>query len=144
MPSGPVTAPPSGYVAFCKREPEQCAGARDTVSTITLDAYTWRNLELVNTAWNTTIKPEEDAALYGRVDYWTIPKDGYGDCEDYALGKRKSLIDLGLPAPTLRLTIARTHDGTAHTVLVAATDRGDCVLDNLNAAILPWAAVHYT
>ena len=29
-----------------------------------------------------TLKPEEDAAHYGVVDYWTIPKDGYGDCED--------------------------------------------------------------
>ena len=114
------------------------------LSTITLDANTWRTLEQVNTAWNTAIKPEEDAAHYGRVDYWTIPKDGYGDCEDYALGKRKSLVDLGIPVQALRLTIARTGDGTAHTVLVAATDRGDYVLDNLNSAILPWTAVNYT
>ena len=144
MPSGPATAPPSGYIAFCNRDPQQCASANSDVSTITLDANAWRTLEEVNTAWNTAIKPEEDAAHYGRVDYWTIPKDGYGDCEDYALGKRKSLVDLGIPVQALRLTIARTGDGTAHTVLVAATDRGDYVLDNLNSAILPWTAVNYT
>ncbi|MGA7711634.1 MAG: transglutaminase-like cysteine peptidase [Rhizomicrobium sp.] len=144
MPSGPATAPPSGYVDFCNRDPEQCASAPGNLSSITLDANTWRTLEQVNTAWNTAIKPEEDAAHYGRVDYWTIPKDGYGDCEDYALGKRKSLVDLGIPVQALRLTIARTGDGTAHTVLVAATDRGDYVLDNLNSAILPWTAVNYT
>lgn len=144
MPSGPATAPPSGYVAFCNRDPEQCASPSGDVSTVTLDANTWHTLEEVNTAWNTTIKPEEDAAHYGRVDYWTIPKDGYGDCEDYALGKRKSLVDLGMPVQALRLTIARTNDGTAHTVLVAATDRGDYVLDNLNSAVLPWTAVNYT
>ena len=144
MPSGLAVEPPSGYVAFCQREPDQCAKSNNAASDISLSPSAWHLLEQVNTAWNTAIHPEEDAAHYGRVDYWTIPKDGYGDCEDYALAKRKSLRDLGLPIEALRLTIARTKDGTAHTVLVVATDRGDYVLDNLNAAILPWAAAPYT
>jgi predicted transglutaminase-like cysteine proteinase len=134
---------PSGFVAFCSRDPDQCMTANNAASITVLNSDAWRMLGQVNSAWNTGVKPLEDAAHYGRVDYWTIPKDGYGDCEDYALGKRKSLVDLGLPVQALRLTIARTADGTAHTVLVVATDRGDYVLDNLNLAILPWTAVHY-
>jgi predicted transglutaminase-like cysteine proteinase len=144
MPSGLAVEPPSGFVAFCQREPDQCTASKSAVATIKLSPATWHLLEQVNTAWNAAVKPEEDAAHYGRVDYWTIPKDGYGDCEDYALAKRKSLYDLGLPMPALRLTIAHAEGGSAHTVLVVATDRGDYVLDNLNAAILPWAATPYT
>jgi predicted transglutaminase-like cysteine proteinase len=144
MPSGLAVEPPSGFVAFCQREPDQCVTATSAVATVNLAPATWRLLEQVNTAWNTAISPEEDAAHYGRVDYWTIPKDGYGDCEDFALAKRKSLHDFGLPMEALRLTIARTKDGSAHTVLVVATDRGDYVLDNLNASIQPWATTPYT
>jgi predicted transglutaminase-like cysteine proteinase len=142
MPAGAVTAPPSGYVAFCGRDPDQCA-ASDGATAIVLDPAIWHTLDTVNRGWNTAVKPEEDAAHYGQVDYWTIPKDGYGDCEDYALGKRKSLVDMGVPAQALRLAIARTADGTAHTVLIAVTNRGDYVLDNLNSAILPWTATDY-
>jgi len=144
MPFGPPAEPPSGYVAFCSRDPDQCAAPSGGAPVVALDSATWHTMEQVNTAWNAEVKPLEDAAHYGRVDYWTIPRDGYGDCEDYALGKRKSLVDLGLPARALRLTIARTPDGTAHTVLIAATDRGDYVLDNLRSAILPWTATNYT
>jgi len=144
MPSGSAVTPPSGYVAFCGRDPDQCAAPGGDVPVVALDSAVWHTLGQVNTAWNTAVKPLSDSAHYGRVDYWTIPQDGYGDCEDYALGKRKSLVDLGLPAQALRLTIARTSDGTAHTVLVVTTDRGDYVLDNLNPAILPWTAINYT
>jgi predicted transglutaminase-like cysteine proteinase len=97
----------------------------------------------VNLAWNAAVKPMEDAAHYGVVDYWTVPKDGYGDCEDYALGKRQSLIAYGLPAQALSIAVVRTVDGTAHAVLAVATDQGAYVLDNLASAVLPWTTTHY-
>lgn len=144
MAAGMATDAPSGYVAFCERQPDQCeAGNGSEPAVITLDTSTWHLLQQVNTAWNTAIKPMEDAAHYGQVDYWTIPKDGYGDCEDYALGKRMSLLERGLPRGALRLTLAQTPSGEAHTVLIAMTDHGDYVLDNLNAAVLPWQATRY-
>ena len=90
------------------------------------------------------LKPMKDAAHYGVVDYWTIPTDGDGDCEDYALGKRKSLMDFGLPEQAMRIAVVRTADGTAHAVLDVVTTRGDYVLDNLNPAILPWNKTGYT
>jgi len=65
----------------------------------------------------------EDAAHYGRVDYWTIPADGMADCEDCALAKRKALIALGLPHRALRIAIGRLPSGEAHAVLSVSTDR---------------------
>lgn len=144
MPSGPDAEPPSGYVAFCLRDPDQCIGAANAPSQVALSASAWQTLVQVNTAWNTAVKPEDDAAHYGVVDYWTIPKDGYGDCEDYALGKRKSLIDRGFPIEALRIAVARTPEGEAHAVLTVATDHGDYVLDNLQASVVPWADEPYT
>ncbi|HTV30859.1 MAG TPA: transglutaminase-like cysteine peptidase [Xanthobacteraceae bacterium] len=143
MPAGDDVAPPSGFLAFCKRDPGQCATSGAGAAVAHIDPRTWQTLNRVNAAWNGAITPMEDAAHYGVVDYWTIPVDGYGDCEDYALAKRKSLSDFGLPQAALRMAVVRTRGGTAHAVLTVATDRGDYVLDNLNAKVLPWTATGY-
>jgi predicted transglutaminase-like cysteine proteinase len=105
---------------------------------VVLDAATWSKLQQVNMAFNAAIQPEEDAVHYGRVDYWTIPTDGFGDCEDYALAKRKALIEANFSPRALRIAVARSRQGEAHAVLTVATDRGDYVLDNLTNAVLPW------
>jgi len=138
MASNNVTAAPSGYVAFCTRQPAECADAPGSPDVITLDAATWQTLQAINNAFNAAIRPEEDAVHYGRVDYWTIPTDGYGDCEDYALAKRHALIAAKLSPRALRIGIARSAQGEAHAVLTVATDHGDYVLDNMTDAVLPW------
>lgn len=138
MPSGVQTEAPSGYVAFCARQPAECADAPGKPDTVVLDAATWATLQQTNIAFNTAIQPEEDAVHYGRVDYWTIPTDGYGDCEDYALAKRKALIADNLSPRALRIAVALSKQREAHAVLTVATDHGDYVLDNLTNAVLPW------
>ncbi len=143
MPSVGFAAPPSGFVAFCDRDPGQCKSMPNKTAPIALTAKAWQTLNDIDKIWNAAIKPEEDAAHYGQVDYWTIPTDGYGDCEDYALAKRQALIADGFAASDLRLAVARTQDGTAHTVLTVSTDKGDYVLDNLSAAVRPWSATGY-
>ena len=143
MPSGALATPPSGFVAFCDRDPGQCKATPDKTMPIALTAQNWQMLNHIDQSWNTAIKPEEDAAHYGQVDYWTIPTDGYGDCEDYALAKRQALIADGFAASDMRLALARTQDGTAHIVLTVATDKGDYVLDNLTASVRPWSATGY-
>jgi predicted transglutaminase-like cysteine proteinase len=75
---------------------------------------------------------------YGRADYWTIPTDGYGDCEDYALTKRKMLMEHGFSAAALRVAIVVTPNQERHAVLTVVTDKGDYVLDNLKDEVLPW------
>src|SRR5580698_3551224 len=96
MVSGAAVETPSGYVAFCKRDPADCASGEGEPDQVAFTPALWSTLESVNLAINTAIKPMEDEIHYGRSDYWTIPKDGYGDCEDYALAKRKALAEAGL------------------------------------------------
>lgn len=138
MPAGRETDAPSGYLAFCARQPAECTDPPNAPDVVALDASVWSTLEQVNAAYNAAIRPEEDSVHYGRVDYWTIPTDGYGDCEDYALAKRKALIAANLSSRALRIAVARSQQGEAHAVLTVATDHGDYVLDNLTNAVLPW------
>jgi len=138
MPGGSATDAPSGYLAFCARQPAECADPPGASDTVPFNLAMWQTLQQVNTAYNAAIRPQADSVHYGRVDYWTIPTDGYGDCEDYALAKRKALIAANLSPRALRIAVAQSRQGEPHAVLTVATDRGDYVLDNLTDAILPW------
>jgi predicted transglutaminase-like cysteine proteinase len=100
-------------------------------------------LQRVNSSVNDAIWPEEDERHYGRAEFWTIPTDGYGDCEDYALTKRKALIDAGLSASALRIAVVVTPHDARHAVLTVATDRGDFVLDNLRNDVVAWNATGF-
>lgn len=142
MQTGPSTTPPPGFARFCLRWATQCAVTKSP-ATIALQASVWATLNQINDRINATIAPESDAAHYGLVEYWTIPTDGYGDCEDYALAKRRALIAYGLPANALRIATAILPDGGAHTTLIVSTDRGAYVLDNLRRNILPWTDTGY-
>ena len=134
---------PSGYVAFCLRNSDQCDLPRNGLTVTQLDTRTFDLLSRVNRSLNAAIKPEDDAQHYGPTDYWTIVTDGYGDCEDYALTKRKALLDAGLPAAALRLAVVITSGQERHAILTVATDRGDFVMDNFSDDVLPWTRVNY-
>ena len=134
---------PPGFVSFCLRERDQCAAPKDQPATVHMDGRLWAKLRGVNDLINATTTPEGDREHFGRGEYWSIVRDGFGDCEDYALTKRKNLIEQGVPSRLLRLAIVRTPHGERHAVLTVATDKGDYVLDNLRPAILPWADAGY-
>ncbi len=134
---------PPGFISFCMREREQCVAPEDQPETAHMDARLWTKLRSVNAMVNATTVPENDREHYGRAEYWSIVTDGFGDCEDYALTKRKTLIEQGVPSRALRLAIVRTVGGERHAVLTVATDQGDYVLDNLRSSILPWAVTGY-
>jgi len=145
LPAAPVrAATPAGFISFCLRFADQCTAHRNEPGRIVLDMHNWQLLQAVNHNVNDSMWPETDQAHYGRAEYWTIPTDGYGDCEDYALTKRKQLSDLGLPSAALRLAVVYSPQSLTHAVLTVATDRGDFVLDNLSGDIRPWNALHYT
>src|SRR5258708_6494345 len=86
MPLGaPLDAPPPGFVSFCMRFKDQCFSAANEPDILPLNAPTWSELAAINTRVNDAIWPEDDERRYNRAEFWTIPTDGYGDCEDYAL-----------------------------------------------------------
>ena len=51
-----------------------------------------------------------DMDHWGVIEKWSLPTDGYGDCEDYVLMKRKMLIDAGWPREALLITVALTNE----------------------------------
>jgi predicted transglutaminase-like cysteine proteinase len=148
-PSTPMSAgipqhdPPPGFIGFCVRFADQCSSVASEPDTVTLDVKTWDLMNTVNASWNYKIIPEHDEQHYGRVEFWTIPSDDYGDCKDYALAKRKELAEKGLPMKALRVAIVVTRQGERHAVLTLATDKGDYVLDNLTGEIRPWYMTGY-
>jgi len=127
---------PSGYLAFCDRNPQECRAHPDQPNRIHFTSALWDKLAKVNLVVNTTIRPEDDKEHYGVSEFWTVPVDGQGDCEDYVLAKRKMLVLLGLPEPALRITVVLDRGIVRHAVLTVVTDKGDYVLDSLKDEIL--------
>lgn len=109
-------------------------------------------LRRVNQFFNRNIAFDDDVLVWGQSDYWATPVEtigrGRGDCEDFAIAKYYSLINLGIPVSKLRLVYVRAlQKGPAGQVLQAhmvvayyANSEADAlILDNLNGEILPAA-----
>jgi len=139
-----ATSTPWGWVDFCQRYVEECAGGQTTPVDVDLTARNWALIEQVDERVNHTIKPMSDWEHWGVIDQWDLPLDGYGDCEDYALLKRKLLISLGLPAQALLMTIVKDEQGEGHAILTVKTNRGDFILDNMRDGVRAWNALPYT
>ncbi len=133
--------PPLGFPGFCKRYPSQCSPV-SAGRTVRLSAVSLATLKAINDWVNGRITETSDLDAFGREEYWTLPK-ARGDCEDFALLKRQSLIAIGFPSEALMVTVVRTADLQTHAVLSVATDQGELILDNLQAAILPWQVSGY-
>lgn len=106
----------------------------------------WGKLNRVNAEVNAAVRQVSDAKAWRREDYWSTPlRDGQavGDCEDFVLEKRRALIDAGVPARALNIAVVTTAWGETHAVLLVATHKGEFVLDNLSAWVLPWREAPY-
>jgi predicted transglutaminase-like cysteine proteinase len=143
MPVAGDTSQPIGHYEFCQRLPEECGlRVRDTGG-VTLTEPLWQQLLQINTLVNSAIHPATDQDLFGRAEVWFFPGTS-GDCEDYVLLKRRMLAEAGWPLSALLITVVRKPDGEGHAVLTVRTDRGDFILDNLEASIRLWSEVPYT
>ena len=137
------TLPPIGYVNFCRERQDDCRYSGPFADLIQLNPRKVAELEQVNSLVNTTIKPATDLEVYGKVEYWTYPKDR-GDCEDYVLLKRLMLIQRGWPESTLLITVVRDENNEGHAVLTVRTDAGDLILDNKRPSIMRYSETPYT
>ena len=135
--------PTPASIDFCRRMPTECKIDPAEPAVIALTPDVWQTLVAVNRAVNKRIKPITDLKHWGVIDRWDFPDDGLGDCEDYQILKRKLLADRGLPRRAMRMTVVRDGKGEGHAVLMIRTDRGDFILDNQRAAILPWKGTRY-
>jgi predicted transglutaminase-like cysteine proteinase len=102
-----------------------------------------RKIQRINTAVNKSVAPVSDMDHWGVVDQWDYPTDGKGDCEDYALLKRRMLMDEGFPRQALLMTVVKEANGDGHAVLTVKTNRGEFVLDNLGDEVKAWNRTPY-
>jgi len=138
-----TTHPPIGWVEFCAENADQCQGGPSQPRDIVMSPTVWHDLLKVNRWVNETIKPMTDMEHWGVVEKWSLPTDGYGDCEDYVLMKRKMLIDAGWPREALLITVVRDKKDDGHAVLTVKTDKGEFVLDNQNENVVAWTETGY-
>jgi predicted transglutaminase-like cysteine proteinase len=121
-----------------KGEASPAASVSDAARKIELTSDNWEMLARVNSRVNREIKPVPDQKHFGRVNVWVYPNDGKGDCKAYALVKQRKLIDAGFPREALLITIVWTKENQGHAVLMARTNKGDYILDNLSPRVLLW------
>jgi predicted transglutaminase-like cysteine proteinase len=137
-------APPLyGWVGFCERQPAECRVDTSEPESVALTEDAMELLSAVNRHVNASIRPMRDQDHWGVVELWGLPDDGYGDCEDFQLLKRKLLVEAGLPRRALRMTVVLDGRGDGHAVLTVRTRRGDLVLDNQTDEILFWQETGY-
>ena len=137
-----VKAPP-GFDETCKRYPWFCenrtADALPFSEVVSLEVA-----EKINRRVNFTVAQLSDPENYGVADYWTLPANGNGDCEDFVLQKYKLLLDAGIDSRNLSIAVVLDRAGDNHAVLILRHRSGDLVLDSLSSRILPCNQTGYT
>lgn len=135
--------PPIGHYEFCKTYGGECVAASRDGGPAQLTETSWKTLLDVNYTVNSSITPLTDQDIYGVEERWAYPRT-VGDCEDFALLKRKMLIDRGFAPSDLLLTVVLQPNGEGHAVLTVRTDHGDFVLDNMRNKVMLWSETEYT
>ncbi len=138
MPTGAFVAPPGGFIGFCAHHLRECSGTVARPAPVELTDRREDQLDEVQARVNAAIRYRDDPA-----HVWDYPTNGTGDCNKYALEKRRELIALGWPRDALLLTTALTEHGEPHLVLVARTSAGDLVLDSRLGPVVDWRRLPY-
>lgn len=115
-------------------------------TTVSANRASWSRLNRINRQVNRAIRERSDLSSVGVADRWSLPiADGrlVGDCEDFALEKRRLLIEAGISPQAMSIALVRTRWGESHAVLLVAMEGGEYVLDSLSPWISHWAALDY-
>jgi len=139
---GADTSIPYGWMEFCQRYGSECE-ASGKVADVNLTEAAMREIRQVNGFVNHAVEAVSDMEHWGVVDRWDLPVDGKGDCEDYALMKRKMLIERGYPRAALLVTVVRDSQNEGHAILTVKTNAGEFILDNLTDEVKPVSRISY-
>jgi predicted transglutaminase-like cysteine proteinase len=140
---GETARAPIGWIEFCVENARDCKTPKTAARDIVMSNQTWTSLVRINDWVNQSIKPITDMDHWGVVEKWSYPDDGYGDCEDYVLLKRRMLVEAGWPREALLVTVVRDKKGEGHAVLTVKTDKGEFILDNQEERVLLWSETGY-
>ncbi len=131
---------PEGAQAICNTYSWACA-RYDKLRATT--GETLQRVSAVNTKINRSVRAIEDDRQYGVTEYWALPTQTGGDCEDFALLKKRELVSIGINPRRLLIATALDRQRNPHAVLVFRTDDGDFVLDNLTNQVRSWRDTGY-
>ena len=134
--------PPYGFVEYCRSNLSECRPGEPARRRYSATPDRLAELDRVNRLINRRIAPATDEEIFGVKEYWTMPSRR-GDCEDYVLLKRRTLIERGWPANALLITVVRDEVGDGHAVLTVRTAQGDFILDNKVDEVRVWHETPY-
>ena len=102
-----------------------------------------RKLSHINSFIN-RILPAHDISTTSSIDYWATPKEfllqGHGDCEDYAISKYFTLLELGIKKENLYFAVVDIKaERSSHMILLYLENKNSTplVLDNLSSKVIP-------
>jgi predicted transglutaminase-like cysteine proteinase len=131
---------PKGAMAICRKYSWACAsrgqGALSPASELEL-------VKKINSQINEATHEISDRRQYKLPDYWALPTEAGGDCEDFALLKKRELVRLGVDPRRLLLATVLDQRRIPHAVLVYRTPNGDLLLDNQRDQLVKWAQSRY-
>ncbi len=131
---------PSGAQALCQTYSWACARAGSRSAT---SADQLQRVSAVNARVNHSVRSVEDDRQYGVAEHWALPTRIGGDCEDFALLKKRELVLQGVDPRRLLIATVLDRQRNPHAVLVFRSDKGDLVLDNLTDQIRSWRETRY-
>jgi len=131
---------PSGAQTICRDYAWACA---QSAALAKPSEDSLRRISAVNAQVNRSVRAVDDDRQYGVAEHWALPTSIGGDCEDFALLKKRELVSLGIDPRRLLIATVLDRQRNPHAVLVFRSDEGDLVLDNLTDKIRNWRETHY-
>ncbi|WP_170570403.1 transglutaminase-like cysteine peptidase [Ruegeria atlantica] len=135
-----ASPPPSGARQLCRQYSWACS---TKASVAMSNQQEMRIIQRVNRQVNATTRSVTDRSQYRTAERWALPTSRGGDCEDFALLKKRDLIRAGVDPSKLLIATVLDTKRNSHAVLVYRSAAGDLVLDNLTNQIKPWSATRY-
>lgn len=140
IPSVAVSPPPSGAAELCRQYSWACSSKR---SVSLSSQQEMQIIKQINRRVNASTRSVTDQSQYKTRERWALPTSRGGDCEDFALLKKRDLINAGVDPNKLLIATVLDTSRTPHAVLVYRSASGDLVLDNLTNRIKTWSATRY-
>ncbi len=113
------------------------------VLSLSYDLAELQKLEKINNFFN-LLYFIDDSKLWGEENYWATPVEfigaNGGDCEDFAIAKYFSLLELGVPDEKMRIAMVKAVKLNQYHMVVAYYDTPGAVpliLDNIDGVIKP-------
>lgn len=131
---------PTGAKSICQTYSWACAASKGQDLGASKE---FQLVKAVNRKVNAAVNEVTDQRQYNTVEKWALPTRLGGDCEDFALLKKRELVRMGVDPRKLMIATVLDRKRNSHAVLVFRSAQGDVILDNLTNSIRSWKDTRY-